>query len=152
MAVLKTSRTAQYPLLAEFVFNFSDTMLDVNGASKDFGSSGVVTNNTFRAVALPPGAVIIGGELIVETAYTGSTAATINVGDASSAARFLSATDLKTAGRTAIPLTTTLPMAENTGTDIQIQVSTTVAAATAGKARVRILYTVDNRANEVQVS
>ena len=36
MSKLITGRGAQWLLAAEFTFNFDDTMLDVNGVSKDF--------------------------------------------------------------------------------------------------------------------
>ena len=71
MAVLKASRTAQFPLVAEFVFNFNDTAVDsVSGTSKTFGS--VFTDAiVFDCIPMPVGAVITGGELIVVTAGVG---------------------------------------------------------------------------------
>lgn len=148
MAKLKAARTAQYPLMAEFTFNFDDTAVDtVAGTEKTFGST-FGQSLVFEAIPLPPNANVIGGEIIVETAYATSTAATISVGDSASATRYANAVDLKTAARTALTLTGFRGAGEN----IRLAVNATVANATAGKATVRVLYTVQGRANEVQVS
>lgn len=146
MATLKAARTAQYPLMAEFTFNFDDTAIDtVAGTSKTFGST-FGQSLVFDAINLPANANVIGGEVIVETAYATSTAATISVGDSGSATRYANAVDLKTAARTALTLTGYRGSGEN----IRLAVNTTVAGATAGKATVRVLYTIQGRALEVQ--
>lgn len=160
------SRTAQYPLIAEFVFNFNDWALDtVDGTKKTFGSTpalsvdplepalnGPVANTVvFDAVPLPPGAVIVGGELIVETAYVGPTAATLSVGIAGATASLVSAADLKTAARTALLLTSSL-QSNVAGNNVRLTFAYTVANATAGRARVRLMYTVDGRSSEIQIS
>jgi len=148
MAVLKASRTAQYPLMAEFTFNFDDTAVDtVAGTSKTFGST-FGQSLVFDAIPLPPNANVIGGEIVVETAYATSTAATISVGDSASATRYANAVDLKTAARTALTLTGFRGAGEN----IRLAVNATVANATAGKATVRVLYTVQGRSNETQIA
>lgn len=148
MAVLKASRTAQWPLMAEFTFNFDDTAVDtVAGTSKTFGST-FGQSLVFDAIPLPPNANVIGGEIVVETAYATSTAATISVGDSVSATRYANAVDLKTAARTALTLTGFRGAGEN----IRLAVNATVANATAGKATVRVLYTVQGRSNETQVA
>lgn len=148
MSVLKATRTAQYPLMAEFTFNFDDTAVDtVAGTSKTFGSTFGQTL-VFDAIPLPPNANVIGGEIIVETAYATSTAATISVGDSTSTTRYASSVDLKTAARTALTLTGYRGVGEN----VRLTVNSTVANSTAGKATVRVLYTVQSRANETQVA
>lgn len=148
MPLLKATRTAQRPNIAEFVFNFNDTMVDVNGVTKTFGS--VYTDaGTFEVIPLPLGAVITGGEVIVETAGAGPTAYTMNVGTSASATAFASSVDLKTAARTALTLTS--PLACNDGKNIRIAIASTVANATAGKVRVRVEYTIDNRAEQVVI-
>lgn len=148
MAALKAARTAQYPLMAEFTFNFDDTAIDtVAGTSKTFGST-FGQSLVFDAIPLPPNANVIGGEVIVETAYVGPTAATISVGDSASATRYANAVDLKTAARTALTLTGFRGAGEN----IRLAVNATVANASAGKATVRVLYTVQSRANETMIA
>ncbi len=143
MAKLIASRGAQYPLVAEFTFNFDDTMVDVNGVLKDFKTVG---STVVDAINLPTGAIVIGGEVVTETAVTGSTAYNVSVGDADNATRYLSATDRLSAGRTALVPTGYV----SNGGNIRITVAPTVADATAGKVTVRVEYIVRNRVNEVQ--
>jgi hypothetical protein len=165
MSKLLAVRTAQTPLFAEFVFNFNDYATDsVSGVKTTFGSSvaladpssavsGLVagTGIVFDCIPMPQGAVIVGGELIVETAYVGIGAgATLNVGIAGATSGLVSAYDLDAAvanARTALLLTTAL--ACNGGANIRLTLAGMTATATAGKVRLRVSYTLDNRANEV---
>lgn len=145
MAKLTASRGAQPVMLAEFTFNFDDTMVDVNGATKDFKTVG---SNVFEPINLPNGAVVVGGEVVTETAITGSTAYNISVGDSASATRYLGATDRVTAGRTAL-----VPTGHRTeGKNLRVTVAPTVAAATAGKVTVRVQYITEGRVCEVNPS
>ena len=142
MAKLIPARSAQYPLLATFVFNFDDTIADVNGVTKSFGA--VYTDAVVaQVINLPEGAVIVGGEVVVETAGVGPTAYTASLGDSSSATRYANAVDLKTAGRTALTLS-----GYRTSENLRLTIASTVANATAGKATVRVLYEIPNRAHE----
>jgi hypothetical protein len=143
MAKLIASRGAQYPLVAEFTFNFDDTMVDINGALKDFKTVGTTVVD---AINLPTGAVVIGGEVVTEKAVTGSTAYNVSVGDSGNATRYLSATDRVAAGRTALVPTGYV----GNGEQIRVTVAPTVADATAGKVTVRVQYIVRNRVNETQ--
>ena len=118
-------------------------MLDINGVSKSFGST--YTDAIVASVInLPEGAVVVGGEVAVETAGVGPTAYTVSLGDSSSATRYASAVDLKTAARTALTLT-----GYRTTENLRLTIASTVANASAGKATVRVMYTIPNRANEV---
>lgn len=162
------SRSAQWPLVAEFVFNHSDWVVDsVDTVKKTLGSTvalsvdpleagltGPVANTVvFDAIPLPVGAVITGGEVIIETAYTGCTAATLNVGIAGTATALASAVDMMAAAGTRTALTlATVQLISNGGANIRITPAYTVANATAGKVRVRVAYTIDGRANEVATS
>lgn len=143
MAKLIASRGAQYPLVAEFTFNYDDTMVDTSGALKDFKTVG---STVVDAINLPPNAIVVGGEVVTETAVAGATAYNVSVGDAGSATRYLGATDRVAAGRT--PLVPTGYVSN--GGNIRITVAPTVAAATAGKVTVRVQYVVRNRVNETQ--
>ena len=180
MAILKRSRTAQYPLVQEFVFNFDDGMANLtalNGSSveangranvTDFGSGaatvGLLTGLThvpsafgntyyFEIMSLPVGAQIIGGDVQVEVAYAGPTAATISLGDSSSGTLYASGVDLKTLGRTALTIPAEVTGAgavkAAAGLDVRMTLNYTVAQATAGRVRVRVMYTLDGRMNEV---
>lgn len=160
------SRTAQYPLVAEFVWNFNEWVIDsVDQVKKTFGAA--VANATdpaepgltagtglvFDAVPMPTGAVIVGGEVIIEKAFVGIGAgATLNVGIAGDTAALVSALDLDaaTAGsRTA--LTLTKPLLCSSGQNVRMTTAGLTATATDGKARLRVMYTIDGRAQENQI-
>lgn len=143
MAKLIATRGAQYPLVSEFTFNFDDTMVDINGVLKDFKTVG---STVVDAINLPTGAIVIGGEVVTETAVGGSTAYNVSVGDSGNATRYLSATDRVAAGRT--PLVPTGYVGN--GEQIRVTVAPTGATATAGKVTVRVQYIVRNRVNETQ--
>lgn len=166
MKMLK-SRGAQWPLMVAVAFTFRNWVVDsVDLVSKTLGSTvaastgpnqagltGPVANTVvFDMVALPPGAVITGGELIVETAWAGSTAATASIGSAASPTALANGIDLKTTGRTALTLTALNALLCNDGGDVRATIAYTVANATAGKARLNVQYIVDNRLNETQTA
>lgn len=167
MSKLQASRTAQYPLEASFDFAWNNWVVDsADGASKTLGSTpalstdpnqvplvGPVANTiTFDCIALPPGAVVTGGEVIVDTPYAGSTAATLSLGIAGALTTFANAVSLMAAAGTRTALALTAPLAAASGQNVRATIAYTVANATAGKARVRLQYVVDGRANETQVS
>jgi hypothetical protein len=164
----QASRSAQYPLVAEFAFSFNEWVVDsVSQVKETLGSTvalstdpaeagltGPVANTiTFDCIPLPVGAVLIGGELIVETPYAGSTAATITLGIAGALTAVLGSTSLMAAANTRTPLLLTSALQSNAaGANLRATIAYTVANATAGKARVRLMYTIDGRTSEVQVS
>lgn len=147
MPLLTKTRTAQRIQAAEFVANFNDTMVDVNGVTKTFGSV-FGDAGTFEVINLPLGAVITGGELIVETQGVGPTAYTVSVGHSGSATALLGATSLLASSGTRTALTG-LGLACNDGKNVRITIASTVANASAGKFRIRVQYTMDGRAEEV---
>lgn len=168
MAKLIATRTTQKTNVAEFVFNFNDYLVDaVSGSKVTLGSTvalaetaagstvpgllGAVANAgiVIDAIPMPIGAVIVGGELIVETAVTGSTAYTVSAGIAGTATAFLNAVSALAAARTG--LTITSPLLCNSGTNIRLTVAYTVANATAGKCRLRVEYTIDGKADDICV-
>jgi len=161
------SRTAQYPLIAEFAASFNEYVADsVSGVKATFGATvansvtpsepgltGPVANTVvFDCIPLPPGAVIVGGEVIVDTAFVGATAATLSLGIAGATTALASAVDLTAAAGTRTALTLTTPLAENAGQNVRLTMAYTVANATAGKFRARLMYTIDGRASEVQIT
>ena len=161
MAKLQAARGAQYPLVEEFTFGFQNWVVDsTNGVKETFGATvaastdpaepmltGPVANTViFDAMNIPRGAVVFGGEVIVEQAYVGPTAATLSVGIAGTPNALANGVDLKTAGRTALSLTS--PLVMNDGQNIRLTMAYTVANATAGKVRVRVLFTLDGRIHE----
>lgn len=140
------SRTAQYPLSADFTFNFDDTMMDKDGNIKDFKTVG--TSIVADVIPLPPGATVISGHVVTGTAVDGSTAYNISIGDSGSATRYLGATDKMAAGLTALVPTGFVGAGEN----LRLTVAPTAAAATAGKVTIRVTYVIAGRTSEVQIS
>lgn len=149
MALKKITRAAQWPLVTEFTASFNDTAKDtVTGATKGFGTT-IAENLILDAIALPQGAVVCGGEVIVETQGVGPTAYTVKLGVAGDDACFLAASDLLAAANTRYPLLLTKQLAANDGKDLRLTMASTVAAATAGKFRIRVMYTIDGRADNL---
>ena len=163
----QASRSAQYPLFAEFVLVHNEWVQDaVTLVKTTFGSS--VANSTdpteaglvagtgvvFDAIPLPVGAVIVGGEVIVEQAFVGiGAAATLILGVEGDTAAYLASTDLDAAVVNArIPLLLTKSLASNGGKNLRLTTAGLTATATAGKLRIRVQYTIDGRTSEVQVS
>lgn len=142
MAALKATRTAQKVMEAEFTFSIGDTMVNTAGAADAFATVG---SHVFDVIGLPPGATVVGGEVVTDTAFQGSTAYNVSVGDSGSATRYLGATDKTSAARTALVPTGYIGQGEA----IRLTVAPTVATATAGKITLRVLFSVLGRANEV---
>ena len=145
MAALTASKARQWPLVADFTWSVGDTMTNAAGNADEFAT---VASHVFDAIKLPYNAIVIGGEVVTETAATGSTAYNISVGDANNTTRYLGATDKTTATRTAITPTGYV----GDGSDIRITVAPTVATATAGTFTVRIQYVIRGRTNEMQTT
>lgn len=143
MALLKKTRTAQWPLVAEFTLNFNDTMLNTSGVLKDFGVTTVAETNSFDVINLPPNAVVIGGDWVTETVFD-TAGLDITVGDATTGNRYLASADLKAAARTALVPTGYV----SDGGTIRISVQCDDVCTT-GKATLRVMYTIRDRANEV---
>lgn len=92
---------------------------------------------------MPAGSIVIGGEVVITTAFTTTDTSTIAVGDVTTADRYLAATDIEVAARTALVptgfvITTTQPT-------IQFTMAVVTSANTAGAGYLRIEYTVQSR-------
>lgn len=165
MGKLLATRAAQYPLVAEFVFQHNQWVIDsADTTKKTLGSTvalstdpsepaltGPVANTiTFDAIPLPYGAVICGGEVINEVAYTGCTAATLKVGIAGTLEAYQASANvnLMSAANTRVALLLTSSLASKAGANVRLTIGYTVANATAGKTRVRIMYTIEDKASE----
>lgn len=167
MPKLTNSRSAQYPLVSEFNFSFANWVIDsADGAKKTLGASvanstdpsepllnGPVANTVvFDAFNMPLGAVLTGGEVIVETAFVGPTAATLSLGVVGALTGLAATVDLKTLGSTALTATGVAKLLANSGQNLRATIAYTAANATAGKVRVRVTYTIDGRAHEAVTS
>lgn len=163
MAKLLASRSAQWPLVQDFSFNVAtavnDTMSTVvgnviGGAAPSFQAPAQALGGFYAGVSqiyeiapLPVGATIIAGE-VVSSGVVGPTVSTIAIGDSVNATRYLAATDLKAAGRTALVPNGYVGNGEN----VRMTLTNTVAAATAGRVAIRLTYIMAGRTNEVVVS
>lgn len=142
MAVLKATRATQSPQYAQFKFTITDTMLDIAGVSKAFSAAAPVMD----VINLPMGAIVVGGDVTVETVSNDSSTATIAVGDSSTANRYLTATSIKSAARTALVPT---GFRNTSGLNLRITLANAGGDATAGVVTVRVLFIIDGRADEV---
>jgi hypothetical protein len=145
MGTLKAARSAQFLLESEFVFDIAagDQMANTSGVVTAFKDA---TGTVFDVINLMQGATLVGGEVVVETASNDSGAsATIAVGDSNNTTRYLGATSIKAAARTALVPTGYRGAGEN----IRITLANANGDATAGKVTIRALFSVQGRANEV---
>jgi hypothetical protein len=160
---LLATRQAQTLLTASFDFSWNNWVIDsVDLTKKTLGSTvalstdpleagltGPVANTiVFDCLPMPVGAVIVGGEVVIETAYAGATAASLSLGIAGATTGLVNATDLKAAASTRVALLLTTALQAVGGANLRATIAYTVANATAGKARVNVLYKIDGRANE----
>jgi hypothetical protein len=143
MALLKSTRQAQYPQFADFKFSMADTMVDVNGAITGFKSAAGV----FEPIPLPPNSIIIGGDVTVETASDDSVTATIAIGDSITPARYLAATNIKALARTPLVPTGYRTLGEN----LRITLANAGANATVGTVSIRLEYIIQNRMHETVI-
>jgi len=143
MSLLKAARTSQNLMIAEFKWNFDDTIVNTSGATVDFGkvSLAIVAD----VINLPPNSVVVGGEVIIETAFD-TAGYDIKVGDAVDDDEYLASTDLKATGRTALVPTGYRNVAGNA---IRLTIASDDVCTT-GVATLRVQYMVSGRANEVQ--
>lgn len=145
MATVKKNRTVQTPLVAEFVMNVgSDSMTDTSGNLTAFKAAAGV----FDVIGLPPNAVVVGGDMTVETASDDSGTATVSIGDSANATRYLAATTIKATGRTALGPTGY----RGSGEDVRVTFANAGANAANGKISLRVQYIVTGRATEVQIT
>jgi hypothetical protein len=101
------------------------------------------TATVYAALKMPVNAIVVGGDLVVTTAWNTATTATVDIGDVTTGNRYANDVDLKTAARTALTLTgftitSTQPVINFTPTYVG-------TAATAGAARLTVNYIVKGR-------
>lgn len=135
---IKTVSGRQYPLVAKLPIIFSDIEL---------------TDTTVAQVGfnLPGGSTVIGGSIVVSTAFNSSGGApvdTLEVGDSIDPNRYTaSAVDLTSLGRTDLDLTG-YETVGGTTIDVIWANGTATTLPTAGEAYVEIVYVQEDRANE----
>ncbi len=151
MAALTKLASAQYPLTAVFTYNFDDTMTNTSGNSVAMGVLTSGSNTVFDIFTPPPGAVVVGGRVIVVTAFATSSANTVDIGDSDDTDRYTETGAINLQD----------PDAPASGFDllgdgkvydgsqsIRLTIANGTADATAGKAIVVVEMVVPGRANE----
>jgi ribosomal protein L2 len=83
---LQTTRTAQWPLVAEFEFNVGDTIANTSGSDITIGTT--VASQVFNVCKLPAGARVSAVEFFTITAFDGGTVAA-SLGTAASATKYV---------------------------------------------------------------
>ena len=117
---------------------------DVLVAFVDVDLADLASGNTQAAIDLPHGAVLVGGDVVVKTAFNAGTTATLKVGDKNDDDRYTStAVDIKSVGRTALTIT---GYTHKVGEDLKVTFAQTGTAASAGALRLTALYYVEGRA------
>lgn len=140
MALKKKTTEAQQVLVAIFEFGVLDTMVDTGGLTSDFATDA----KAFDLLTLPFGSQVLGGDLVVKTISDAATTHTVSFGDSGSATRYLGATTIKTAARTALVPTGFKTAAQG----FRMTVATTGAKATVGAVKVTVQFLIDGRAQE----
>jgi hypothetical protein len=144
MATRKKTRGAQYALHSEFQFAIADSMVNINGVLIPFNAASFIAD----VIPLPMNAVVIGGDVTVETASDDSGAATIAIGDSLNNARYMAATSIKAAGRT--PLSPT--GFRGNGEDIRMTLANAGGNAVNGLVSIRVSYMITGRIQENQIT
>lgn len=104
------------------------------------------TGVAVEAIKLPYGARIIGGDVVVSTAFNAGTTLVLDVGDKTVANRYANDIDLKTVGRTALTPTGYT----SDGGELHVTPVLVGTAPTAGALRLSIQYVIEGRAGHVQ--
>ena len=152
MATIKKTPGAQYVLAADFTFGYttggsdgvaSDSMLNT-AAPQVLTAFSAAAGTTYDVLNLPYNAQIVGGDLDVITPVGTTATATVSVGDSGNAARYLGATSIKAAGRTALVPTGYI----GAGEPLRLTIANADGTGTAGKAKVTVLFTIAGRVNE----
>lgn len=164
MAKIIATRSAQYPLVAHQVLNFSDWTVDsVTGTKKTFGSTVALSSDptepsltsgkngtvTFTLFNMPRGAIITGGYVVVETAATTAGSYTMNIGDGTTMAKYVSAFDWEATTAAAFTITTNVTLGASAGTNISCELVISNNDVSTGKVHVYVMYIIEGKANEV---
>lgn len=113
-------------------------------AHVDISYADLVSGTAANALDLPVNAIVVGGDVVVTTAFNSLTSDALVVGDVTTANRYLASTSIAAAGRTALvptgfTVTSTQPSVRVTWTGVG-------TAPTAGALRLTVTYYVKGRA------
>ena len=123
-------------------------LLDFGVGGNMAGTSGVAQ----AAFSIPPNAIVTGGAIVTRTAVNSATSDVLSVGDAASAARYLSASNIHATGVAALVHTGYLvpQNAPGASSDITVTWTGVGAAPSAGQVEVRIDYIQRGRGEYTQ--
>lgn len=117
-------------------------------ATLDVAYGDLVSGVAADAIKLPVGAVVVGGAVVVNTAWNSATSDVLVVGDSASSNRYKTSFSIAATGRTA--LTPTGYATLSTTRAIQIEWTGTGAAPSAGQLRLEVEYIVPGRGDAAQ--
>ena len=107
-----------------------------------FALSQLTAGSAVGAIKLPAGARVIGGELVITEVFNSTSTDTIAVGDAGSGNRYLTATNVRSLGRTALVPTgykTTAPG------DVTLTWASGGGTPTTGAGFLTVMYIIDQQ-------
>ena len=155
----------QFPLVASALIDFQDLLKgapvvtsatakagiseagDVNSSGIKDGTGSSLSGIAFNLFELPAGAVVLGGDIQVLTAFNSVTSDVLSIGDSGSATRYASSVNIKSAARTAL----TVPARQVSSTEKVLATWTgTGTAPTAGQVLVTLQYIILGRSVENQ--
>jgi len=115
----------------------------------DINLADVVTNVAADALVLPPGAVVLSGQLITIEAWNSTTSDVLDVGDATTAARYLTDGNIRAlAARVALVPTGFVHTASNN--TLKVTWTSGGGTPTTGKVRLEVLYYIQGRSEFTQ--
>jgi hypothetical protein len=144
MARIHGARGAQYLKVVEFAFNFHDSIIDTQGVEKSFGEK-TGDAPVFVPIHLPRGAIVTGGEVVVEQVFNSSAAYSLQLGDATTPAKYLGTTSLKALGANAL----TINRAIQEGDLIATIANASASPLTTGRARIVVQFLQAGKEDEV---
>ena len=125
----------QYPLVARVQFVIADFAVSGTGEA---------------AITLPVNSIVTGGQIVITTVFDSVTTDTLDVGDASSAVRYLTGASDNAQTLQGIPLVPTGFVTTGSEPSIEIRWTQTGGAGSAGAGYLEVEYVIVGRGNEAQ--
>lgn len=118
----------------------------LNSGPLTFAFGDLTSGTGVAALRLPPGAIVVGGSVVVQTAWNSGTTATLKVGDGDDDDRYtLPAIDLTSTGRTALTLTGHKYANPD---DLELLLTETGSPATEGEGYIEVEIVMEGRVSE----
>lgn len=155
----------QFPLIAEAFIDVTDLLKgapvvtaatakagvseagDVNSDGIKAGTGSSLSGVAFNLFELPAGAIVVGGDIKVLTAFNSATSDVLSIGDSGSATRYASSQSIASVARAAL----TIPARQTASTEKVLATWTgSGTAPTAGQVHVTLQYIIPGRSVENQ--